>query len=127
MINRPLLEDTLAHICGLPELHSQSFFYEVNEYGLAACYAGRSLLLSGYEAALTSVREGATSCLAIEPYTRERVNVWEEAREVLGIDRQWATNLFTPVNTRYMLERKVKDLLNGSPLDRYYELLSERS
>lgn len=126
MLNTPLIEDTLCHITSYPELHNQTFFYEQTEFGLTACYAGRALLLAGYEASLSN-RVGSLSSMAIHPITGERLNVFYEAQQVLGLDRSWAQNLFTPVNTRHMIERKVKDLLNESPMERYYELVSERA
>ena len=126
MVNAALLEETLGHIKAYPELHSQSYFYEMTEFGLAACFAARALLLAGYESTLTN-RLGSMSSMAIHPETRERVLVFYEAQKVLGLDREWAENLFTPINTRLMLERKVKDLLNGSSLEKYYDLVSHRS
>lgn len=118
MVNASLLEGTISHIRDFPELHSQSFYYERNEFGLAACFAGRALILAGY----TPI---ATMGTALRPYDKAVVGVWPEAREVLGINERWASNLFSPRNNRRMLELKVKDILNGSPLDRYHELLSD--
>lgn len=111
MINAQLLESTISHIRDFPELHAQSGFYSVNEFGVAACFAGRSLLLAGYEAALP-LRLGATSSLAKHP-TAGIVNVWDEARIVLGIGRLSAATLFSATNTRRDLEHYVKDILNG--------------
>lgn len=116
-----LLEDTMLHIRSYPELHNQSYYYEQSDYGLCACFAGRALLLAGYSPVMTY---GIRGCIAAHPTNGTFVNVWTEARERLGIEDKWAANLFTPQNTRRMLDLKVKDLLNGSPLRTYRELLS---
>jgi len=126
MVDASLLEETLSHIRDNPELHDQSYCYSVNEFGLVACFAGRSLLLRGYDADLP-MNLGACGSMATRPETNHRVGVLGEAQEILGLDHHWAVNLFTPLNTRNMLERKVKDLLSGSSMDTYYELLSVRS
>lgn len=124
-MNAALIEETMAHIRSHPELHSQSYFYEMTEFGVAACFAARALLLAGYESTLN--RPGSMSSMAIHPITRERVLVFYEAQKVLGLSREWAENLFSPINTRLMLEQKVKDLLNGSSLERYHDLVPDRT
>ena len=121
MINVQLLERTLAHIVAFPELHHQTGFFEVNEFGVSACFAGRSLLLSGYKHLLPE-REGARGCIVQHPETKETVAVWHEARKILGLSKEQASSLFSSINTRHMLECKVKELLNQS--DRYCDLVS---
>lgn len=123
MVNSSLLDNTIHHIRCNPELHNQMFFYEVSDFGMTACFAGRALLLAGYKPVMTHYPRG---CKAEDPHTGAFVKVCETARDVLGLDDQWAVNLFRPDNTREMLELKVKDLLNGSPLDRYHELLRNK-
>lgn len=121
MINATLLEETATHIRSFPELHSQSYFFEQTEFGIAACFAGRALLLSGYTPEFNLPNIGN---VAWHPRTCELVPAWGEARTVLGLSMEQAHNLFTPINNSRMIDRKVKDLLNGSPLDTYYELVS---
>src|SRR6478752_3264506 len=111
MVNTALLESTLDHIKSYPELHNQGIIFQVNEFGLSACFAGRALLLAGYKAALL-MREGAFSGMARHPVTGEIVLAWDEAKGVLGLTDQQARDLFAPVNTRSALELKAKDLLN---------------
>ena len=127
MVNASLLEETMAHIRSYPELHHQYGYYEVNEFGLAACFAARSLLIAGYTPLINTERVGAVSCLVSHPDTKVTLGVWDEARDVLGLTGDWAKNLFTSTNTRKMLEQKVKDVINGSPLDRYHELIPSRA
>lgn len=121
MVNDALLEDTMLHIRTYPELHNPTYFFEATDFGLAACFAGRALLLIGYEPELNLANIGN---MVRRPEGGKRVPAWSEAKDILRLDERQAMNLFTPVNTAHMLERKVKDLLNGSPLDTYYELVS---
>ena len=123
MVNVDLLERTLSHISDFPELHNQTGFYEVNEFGVAACFAARALLLAGYTAAFAFYEIGDTTSLAQHPVTKHLVPAWYEAQEVLGLSKEQAANLFRSSNTRQMIELKVKDLINGSPLERYSDLL----
>jgi len=122
MVNVQLLGQAMTHIIKHPELHHQTGCYEVNEFGVAACLAGRTLLLAGYEPMLPMI-DGARSSLAQNPRTHEIVSVWNEARDILGLAREQASNLFAPSNTRLMLEKKVNDLLKQSPLERYSDLI----
>lgn len=114
MINTLLLESTLDHIKSYPELHHQWGYFEVNEFGLAACFAARSLLISGYEA-MIGQKVGSKSCLAQHPRTGETVGVWPEAQKRLRLNNETAKRLFTATNTRESIEQTIKDLLNTAP------------
>ena len=115
-----LLEETMLHIRTFPELHNQSFFFERTDLGLRACFAGRACLLSGLEVVLNPLGWGGSVIHQILLQSAFTV-----ARDLLGLTHDQARNLFTPLNTTHMLELKVKDLVNGSPLRTYNECLPE--
>ena len=115
-----LLEETMLHIRTFPELHNQSFFFERTELGLCACFAGRACLLSGLQVVLARPGMGGSVVYRGLPQSAFPV-----ARDLLGLTHDQARNLFTPLNTTQMLELKVKDLVNGSPLRTYNEYLPE--
>lgn len=118
MCNDTLLEAGITHIRDHPELHNQRHFFEQTDLGIAACYAGRLCLLAGLQPMFWG-DVGATIVLS----SGFLESAWNAARDVAGLDDAWASNLFTPLNTRQMLDLKVKDLLNGAPINFYPELL----
>jgi len=119
-VDHALLEETMLHIRTYPELHNQSFFFEKTELGLAACFAGRACLLAGLDVVLHAFGVGGSVV-----YNDQSQSAFTAAQDLLGLSHNEARNLFTPLNTTQMLELKVKDLVNGSPLRTYNEYLPE--
>jgi hypothetical protein len=115
-----LLEETMLHIRTYPELHNQSVFFEKTELGLAACFAGRACLLAGLDVVLHAFGVGGSVV-----YNDQSQSAFTAARDLLGLTHDQARNLFTPLNTTQMLEWKVKDLVNGLPLQTYRECVLE--
>jgi hypothetical protein len=120
-VDHALLEETMLHIRTYPELHNQSYFFEQAELGLAACFAGRACLLAGLEVVLHGF-DGVGGSVVHNGLLK---SAFPAARDLLGLTHDQARNLFTPLNTTHMLELKVKDLVNGSPLRTYNEYLPE--
>lgn len=120
--NYSLLENTMVHIRSNPELHNQASFFERGELGMTACFAGRALLLAGYQPVMATDNSAA---VYMPDGTIELA--WIAAQKLLGLTYEQASNLFTPANTSHMLELMVKDVLNGAPLKDYGEYLSDGS
>lgn len=106
MVNRNLLIETMAHITLLPELHVQGSLFEETEFGTAACFMGRALLLSGYEP------DGPYSATFMGEHIFRPM---DEAAKILGLPSgRWAVDLFHPGNTRAKLQDLVDQLLAES-------------
>lgn len=96
MLNVELLQETMQHLTDHPEQHNQGIV--VDCCGTAACFAGRSALLSGW-----SVSKIASA------------DIYQYA-QLLGLTKAQARTLFWFDNTRPMLELMVKDLVNDDVL-----------
>lgn len=101
--NVPLLEETLTHIRDHPEEWDQAEWI----CGSAACFAGRSVLLSG-------ARQAGSWGWCVFP-GENVASVRTVARDLLGITNNEAYNLFHCDNFND-LERMVKNLCNGEAI-----------
>lgn len=115
MRNVALIELVMQQIKDHPELHDQGPFFSENECGTAACFGGWACLLSGYNHidGMVLSPSGFISAPA------------KVAMNLLGITFPEATTLFSPANSRGMLELMVKDLVNGDKLRAWEDYFSD--
>lgn len=102
--NVDLLRKTMDQIREHPELHDQDWFVSYNDCGTAHCFGGWALALTG----------------------RVRFT-WRDARQVLGLNAEQALTLFSPANTRSILEQMVEDLSTTGDLrspEAYHDYVS---
>lgn len=99
--NVELLEKTMQHIMDHPDKHDQADYWTA--CGTPSCFAGWALHFAGLSQEQVW-RIGAT----------RRV-----AAAVLGLTEQETLVLFSPLNTRPMLQLMVKDLINGDAMKFY--------
>jgi hypothetical protein len=109
--NTELLERVMQHITDHPEQHNQHIW--ANECGTSGCFAGWSALLSGWNV----LRRGfALDVFVAREDDPREVHVQQLAIELLGLTSDEADVLFDEFNTPDMLQRMVKDLVNGDRL-----------
>jgi hypothetical protein len=114
--NIELLETTLQFINDHEDKHDQNVWFRLDDNRgkavtktceTAACFAGWACLLSGYKHYGSYI------------YTWRGVrlgDVYQIATRLLGLEEWEAFRLFNSDNTRPMLARMVKDLVNGDEL-----------
>jgi hypothetical protein len=113
--NVELLETTMQFINDHEDKHDQDVWFESqfsNEAisqncETAACFAGWAVLLNGYEHVCNDVYDRSGVLLG---------DVCEVAADLLGLEEWEANRLFDGSNSRIMLARMVKDLVNGDEL-----------
>lgn len=116
----------MRHIMDHPETHLQGVWTTEIQCGTAACMAGWTCLLSGYEIAEYAnlpVPMGWGGAHGLVPsYSRvtkdggSAVPVRSTAANLLGLTPDEAETLFSGANTAPMLQLMVNDLVNGDEL-----------
>jgi hypothetical protein len=114
--NLELIDKVWQHIQDHPEQHQQSAWIDIGSCGTAACFAGHTLLMSGY------------SPSDIMELLNHDGGVRKPAAKLLGLTRMECATLFRGDNTTAMLGLMVKDLQNGEKLlscNQYEELADD--
>lgn len=118
--NVELLERVMQHITDHPEQHDQVAW--LNECGTAACFAGWACLLSGWQPVVT-YNPDDTRVMSPDTLTEDFVS--DRAGKLLGLTHREMNYLFHGANTRDVLQRMVKDLVNGDKLRAISQYLEE--
>jgi hypothetical protein len=95
-----------------PELHNQEHFFTETDCGTASCFGGWACALAGYN---PEPHSWGVSATVIAP-GGAREDAWNAAARLLGLSKQEAFILFSPANSRRVLELMVEDLVNGAEL-----------
>lgn len=118
MINIPLLRKELEFIRGNPELHNQSFWR--SECGTYGCLAGNTVIHAVAPEDFHDhnyVRAEVAQTITGKPFAYESqwgsVTICDVARELLGLDRNQASELFNIDNTEEDLWRMANNFTNG--------------
>lgn len=114
MRNVELIERVMEYILDHPRQHQQGAW--ISECGTAACFAGWTCLLSGFEQLRNSAGHLYDSLIVDDSDPDGWAEIPRKAEELLGLTEDEAGILFHPTNTQTMLKRMVGDLVNGTPL-----------
>jgi hypothetical protein len=95
----------MDHILAHPELHRQDRYAVPTECGTAHCFAGFACVLSGLR-----VDEGDIRIHGSGLYLADGRSIPNVARDLLGVDRTTAFELFDPDNTTADLKHYVDQI-----------------
>lgn len=121
-LNVPLLDSVMKKITEFPELHDQGSVFTETDCGTACCFAGWACVLSGYEPAMDATGSGreVKAPNGFQP-------AFGLAQYLLGLNLDQALTLFSPSNSRAVLDAMVQDLIHLNQLQDcgyYYDKFS---
>ncbi|ASD53485.1 hypothetical protein PBI_LUCKY2013_92 [Mycobacterium phage Lucky2013] len=117
MRNKALLNEVMDFILKYPEAHNQGVYF--SECGTAACFAGWTCYLAGYDRF-----PGAWSYVADPESPKGYDHASFKARDLLGLTTDEAADLFYVANSVEDLQRMVANLVADRPVNsdsRYWQ------
>jgi len=113
-VNVPLLRKVMEHIENHPDEHNQKMWAIRNECGTAYCFAGHTVIMSGWRVLFEPYGNGnlwAGACK--NPETGARVTISKAAAGLLGISPELARMLFNETNSADFLRFLVDEIIEG--------------